>query len=72
MPCTKNSAGGTMMNQFSLTKKAESLFTITPERTMKKLFTPEAEILNARLAMIGFVAGVGAYIMTGQLIPGIW
>ena len=42
------------------------------EKTMKKLFTPEAEILNARLAMIGFVAGVGAYVMTGQLIPGIW
>jgi hypothetical protein len=35
-------------------------------------FTPEAEILNARLAMIGFIAGVGAYLMTGQLIPGIW
>jgi len=35
-------------------------------------FTPEAEILNARLAMLGFVAGVGAYLTTGQLIPGIW
>jgi len=35
-------------------------------------FTEKAEILNARLAMIGFVAGVGAYITTGQLIPGIW
>ena len=39
---------------------------------MKFGFTPEAEILNARLAMIGFVAGVGAYLTTGQLIPGIW
>ena len=39
---------------------------------MKKLFTPEAELLNARLAMIGFVAGVGSYLATGQLIPGIW
>jgi hypothetical protein len=49
---------------------------------MKKLFTPEAEILNARLAMIGFVnarlamigfvAAVGAYLTTGQIIPGIW
>jgi len=40
--------------------------------TMKRFFTPEAEILNARLAMIGFVAGVGAYLTTGQLIPGVW
>tara|TARA_R100001463_G_scaffold112576_3_gene167622 strand:+ start:1083 stop:1211 length:129 start_codon:yes stop_codon:yes gene_type:complete len=30
-----------------------------------------AEKLNGRLAMLGFVAAVGAYLMTGQLIPGI-
>ena len=29
-----------------------------------------AETLNARLAMIGIVAGIGAYLTTGQLIPG--
>jgi hypothetical protein len=39
---------------------------------MKFGFTPEAEILNSRLAMIGFVAAVGSYLMTGQIIPGIW
>jgi len=39
---------------------------------MKFGFTPEAEILNARFAMIGFVAGVGAYLTTGQIIPGIF
>jgi|TARA_B100000035_G_scaffold294438_1_gene284711 hypothetical protein len=39
---------------------------------MKFGFTPEAEILNARAAMIGFVAGVGAYITTGQIIPGVF
>jgi hypothetical protein len=38
---------------------------------MKFGFTPEAEILNGRLAMIGFVAAVGAYMTTGQIIPGI-
>ena len=32
----------------------------------------KAERLNGRLAMIGFVAGVGAYLVTGQIIPGIW
>ena len=31
----------------------------------------EAELLNGRLAMLGIVAGAGAYITTGQIIPGI-
>jgi len=35
-------------------------------------FTEKAELLNARLAMIGFVAGVGSYLTTGQIIPGLW
>ena len=30
-----------------------------------------AEQLNGRFAMIGFVAAVGAYLTTGQIIPGI-
>jgi len=29
------------------------------------------EVLNGRLAMLGIVAAVGAYLMTGDLIPGI-
>ena len=29
-----------------------------------------AEMLNGRFAMIGFVALVGAYLTTGQIIPG--
>ena len=28
------------------------------------------EKLNGRLAMIGIIAGIGAYLTTGQLIPG--
>jgi len=39
---------------------------------MKFGFTPEAEILNARLAMLGFVAAVISYLTTGQIIPGVW
>jgi len=31
-----------------------------------------AEKLNGRAAMIGFVAAVGAYLTTGQVIPGLW
>jgi hypothetical protein len=31
-----------------------------------------AELLNGRLAMLGVIAAIGAYITTGQLIPGIF
>ena len=31
-----------------------------------------AEKLNGRLAMLGFVAAVGAYATTGNIIPGIF
>ena len=30
-----------------------------------------AEQLNGRFAMIGFIAAIGAYLTTGQIIPGI-
>ena len=30
-----------------------------------------AEKLNGRFAMMGFIALVGAYLITGQIIPGI-
>ena len=32
----------------------------------------KAEKLNGRLAMLGVIAALGAYAVTGQLIPGIW
>ena len=31
-----------------------------------------AELLNGRLAMLGFMAAIGAYIVTGQIIPGVF
>ncbi len=31
-----------------------------------------AELLNGRLAMLGFVAAIGAYVVTGQIIPGVF
>ena len=31
-----------------------------------------AEKLNGRLAMLGVMAALGAYALTGQIIPGIW
>ena len=32
----------------------------------------KAEKLNGRFAMMGVIAAIGAYAVTGQLIPGIW
>ena len=31
-----------------------------------------AEMLNGRLAMLGVIAALGSYALTGQMIPGIW
>ena len=32
----------------------------------------KAEKLNGRLAMLGVMAALGAYAITGQIIPGVW
>ena len=36
------------------------------------IFTHEAERFNGWAAMLGFVAALGAYVTTGQLIPGVF
>ena len=41
---------------------------IDPEYTN---YAKEAELSNARWAMIGFVTAIGTYATTGQLIPGV-
>ena len=47
--------------------KINTQFTINKQ---VKTMTPEAERFNGWMAMLGFVAAVGAYATTGQLIPG--
>jgi len=32
----------------------------------------KAEKLNGRLAMLGVIAALGSYAVTGQMIPGLW
>ena len=49
--------------------KFKSQFTIQKE---DKFMTPEAERFNGWAAMLGFVAAVGAYATTGQIVPGIF
>ena len=41
---------------------------IQQDKTMNQV----AELANGRWAMIGIVAGLGAYATTGQIIPGIF
>ena len=49
--------------------KLNTQFTINKE---EKLMTPEAERFNGWAAMLGIIAGLGAYLTTGQIIPGIF
>jgi hypothetical protein len=35
-------------------------------------FNEKSEMIQGRLAMIGIIAAMGAYAVTGQVIPGIW
>tara|TARA_R100001082_G_scaffold2547_1_gene2271 strand:+ start:3073 stop:3267 length:195 start_codon:yes stop_codon:yes gene_type:complete len=48
----------------------------TPPQLMHKeeaeTLLHDAEELNGRVAMLGIVAALGAYITTGQIIPGIF
>ena len=36
------------------------------------IMTHEAERFNGWAAMLGFVAAIGAYVTTGQIIPGVF
>ena len=48
------------------------IYAVTIIHKYNKFFimTPEAERFNGWAAMLGFVAAVGAYVTTGQIIPG--
>ena len=48
----------------------------TPPRLMNKneenFIMEQAERTNGQLAMLGIVAALGAYVTTGQIIPGVF
>jgi hypothetical protein len=54
----------------------QNLFAKEPQMYTDENYTvphnERAEKLNGRLAMLAIIAAMGAYAVTGQLIPGIW
>ena len=45
---------------------------IDPNTDYSVTHNEKAEKLNGRLAMLGIMAALGAYAVTGQIIPGVW
>ena len=39
---------------------------------MNKIFTEKAERINGWAAMIGVIAAMGSYAVTGQIVPGVF
>ena len=52
-----------------------NLYAIEPPMTIMEVtetHNEKAERMNGRFAMLGVIAAIGAYAITGQLIPGVW
>ena len=52
-----------------------NMYAIEPEMPVMEItmnHNENAEKLNGRLAMLGVIAAIGAYVTTGQLIPGVF
>jgi hypothetical protein len=52
-----------------------NLYAVEPQMQVMEITMPHNEIaekLNGRLAMLGVIAAIGAYVTTGQLIPGVF
>ena len=69
MTVTTNDRG--QQNMFA----KEPAMYITEEDMQKnelETYAERAERLNGRAAMLGFIAAVGAYVFTGQIVPGVF
>ena len=53
-----------------------NIFAKEPPMTIEEQYgethNEKAEKLNGRAAMLGVIAALGAYALTGQIIPGVW
>lgn len=45
---------------------------VAAAETISETYLEGAERTNGQLAMIGIIAALGAYVSTGQIIPGIF
>ena len=53
----------------------QNVFAKEPQMIIEENYVPHnerAEKLNGRAAMLGIIAALGAYALTGQIVPGIW
>lgn len=66
MTVTTNERG--QQNMFA---KEPKMYT-DPNKDFSVTHNEKAEMLNGRLAMLGVMAALGAYALTGQIIPGVW
>ena len=55
-------------------EKAEWMLKHYSTSTEQKMFgfTEKSELIQGRLAMLGVIAALGAYALTGQIVPGLW
>ena len=52
-----------------------NMYAVEPQMQVMEIsvtHNEKAEKLNGRLAMLGVIAAIGAYAVTGQLIPGVF
>ena len=52
-----------------------NMYAVEPQMQVMEIkvnHNENAEKLNGRLAMLGVIAAIGAYSLTGQLIPGVF
>ena len=71
MPALQNTKGRMVGYKDHKTYGDSSIYEVN-RTTQEKTMNERAEKLNGRAAMVGFVAAVGAYLTTGQIIPGLW
>ena len=66
MTVTENERG-----QQNIFAKEPKMYT-DPNKDFSVTHNEKAEMLNGRLAMLGVIAALGAYALTGHIIPGVW
>ena len=65
---------GNRQNMFAVEPKMyiDSEIKEQMEKNAYETHNERAEKLNGRLAMLGVIAALGSYALTGQIIPGLW